>query len=115
VDEHLGGLALVGVEFSDGSFVEEKPEQSAEVAGAEPSLVFKQEGVKVEFVAGEDVGDQVRVIANHRKLLLLKGLPAIVAKRMGGSYTRVGEPEQKEPGRSEDLPRTAAMTRYGGN
>jgi hypothetical protein len=70
--------------------------------------------MEVEFVAGEDVGDQVSVIANHRKLLLLKGLPAIVAKRMGGSYTRVGEPEQKEPGRSEDLPRTAAMTRHGG-
>jgi len=45
------------------------------------------------------------------QLLLLKGLPAIVAKRLGGSYTRVGEPEQKEPGRPEDLPRTAAMNR----
>ena len=51
------GLVLVGIEFSDGAFVEEKAEQSAQVAGAEPGLVFEEEGVEVEFVAGEDVGD----------------------------------------------------------
>jgi hypothetical protein len=44
----------------------------------------------------------------------LKGLLAIVAKRLGGSCTRVGEPEQKEPGRPEGLPRTTAMTRVDG-
>jgi hypothetical protein len=49
-------LALVGVEFSDGAFVEVEAEQSAEVAGAEPGLVFEQKRVEVEFVAGEYVG-----------------------------------------------------------
>jgi hypothetical protein len=33
MDEDLRGRVLIGVEFSDGAFVEEKAEQSAEVAG----------------------------------------------------------------------------------
>jgi hypothetical protein len=50
-------LVLVGVEFADGPFVEVEAQEAAEVAGAEPGLVFEEEGVEVEFVAGEDVGD----------------------------------------------------------
>ncbi|MNY82931.1 hypothetical protein D3C86_2253330 [compost metagenome] len=48
-------MALVGVEFSEGAFVEEEAQQSAEVAGAEPGLVLQEEGVEVEFVAGKNV------------------------------------------------------------
>lgn len=47
---------LVGVEFSDGAFVEVEAYQAAQVAGAELGLVFQEEGVEVEFVAGEDLG-----------------------------------------------------------
>ena len=57
VDEHLRGLMLVGVEFADGAFVEEQAQESAQVTGAEPGLVLEEEGVEVEFVAGEDVWD----------------------------------------------------------
>jgi hypothetical protein len=49
-------LVLVGVEFADGPFVEVQAQEAAEVAGAEPGLVFEEEGVEVEFVSGEDVG-----------------------------------------------------------
>lgn len=55
VDEHACGLALVGVEFSEGAFVDVEADEAAQVAGAEPGLVFEEEGVEVEFVAGEDV------------------------------------------------------------
>jgi hypothetical protein len=56
---------LVGVEFSDGAVVEVEAQEAVEVAGAEPGLVFEEEGVEVEFVAGEDVGDQISIIAIH--------------------------------------------------
>lgn len=49
------------------------------------------------------------------KLLLLTGAATFVTKRMGGSCTQVGKPGQKEPGRPEDLPRTAAITRNCGH
>ncbi|MNL45425.1 hypothetical protein D3C87_1680720 [compost metagenome] len=65
VGECFCGLALVGVEFSEGAFVEEEAQQSAEVAGAEPGLVLQEEGVEVEVVAGEDVGDEVSIISIH--------------------------------------------------
>ncbi|MNG00622.1 hypothetical protein D3C84_835640 [compost metagenome] len=65
MDEHSRGLALVGVEFSDGAVVEVEAQEAAEVAGAEPGLVLEEEGVEVEFVAGEDVGDQISIIAIH--------------------------------------------------
>lgn len=55
VAEHFQGLMLVGVEFAHGAFVEVKAQEAAEVAGAEPGLVLEEEGVEVEFVAGEDV------------------------------------------------------------
>jgi hypothetical protein len=70
MDEHLGGLALVGVEFSDGAFVQVKAKQSAEVAGTEPGLVFEEEGVEVEFVAGEDVRNQIVFV--HQAVLGIK-------------------------------------------
>lgn len=57
VDEHSCGLVLVGVEFADGAFFDVEAQEAAEVAGAEPGLVFEEEGVEVEFVAGEDVRD----------------------------------------------------------
>jgi hypothetical protein len=57
VAEHFQSLVLVGVEFADGAFVEVEAQEAAEVAGAEPGLVLEEEGVEVEFVAGEDVGD----------------------------------------------------------
>lgn len=72
MDEHSHGLVLVGVKFAEGAFFDVEAQEAAEVAGAEPGLVFEEEGVEVEFVAGE--------------------------------------PEQKEPGRPEGLPRTTAMT-----
>jgi hypothetical protein len=62
VDEDSPELVLIGVEFPEGAFVQVKAEQSAEVAGAEPGLVFQEEGVEVEFVAGEDVGDQIVIV-----------------------------------------------------
>jgi hypothetical protein len=52
-------LVLVGVEFADGAFVEEEAQESAEVSGAEPGLVSEEEGVEVEFVAGEYVWCQI--------------------------------------------------------
>jgi hypothetical protein len=70
MDEDLRGLVLIGVEFSDGAFVEEKAEQSAEVAGTEPGLVFQEEGVEAEFVAGEDVGNQIVFV--HQAVLGIK-------------------------------------------
>jgi hypothetical protein len=57
VDEYPQSLVLVGIEFADGAFVEEEAKQTTQVSGAEPRLVFDQKRVKVEFVAGEDVGD----------------------------------------------------------
>ncbi|CAI8789636.1 hypothetical protein EMIT0P44_10271 [Pseudomonas sp. IT-P44] len=65
MDEHSCELALVGVEFADGAVVEVEAQEAAEVAGAEPGLVLEEEGVEVEFVAGEDVGDQISIIAIH--------------------------------------------------
>lgn len=59
MNEDSRGLMLIGVEFSDGAFIKEKAEQSAEVAGTEPGLVFEEEGVEVEFVAGEYVWCQI--------------------------------------------------------
>jgi hypothetical protein len=56
---------LVGIEFADGAVVEVEAQEAAEVAGAEPRLVLEEEGVEVEFVAGEDVWDQIIVIAIH--------------------------------------------------
>ena len=56
MDERSRGLALIGVEFPDGAVVEVEAQEAAEVAGAEPGLVLEEEGVEVEFVAGEDVG-----------------------------------------------------------
>ena len=41
VDEHSCGLALVGVEFSEGAFVDVEADEAAQVAGAEPGLVFE--------------------------------------------------------------------------
>jgi hypothetical protein len=57
VNDDSRGLMLIGIEFSDGAFVEEKAKQTAQVSGAEPRLVFDQKRVEVEFVAGEDVRD----------------------------------------------------------
>lgn len=70
MDEHLCGLALVGIEFADGAVVEVEAQEAAEVAGAEPGLVLEEEGVEVEFVAGEDVGDQIVFV--HRAVLGIK-------------------------------------------
>jgi hypothetical protein len=61
---------LVGVEFSDGAFVEVKAQEATKVAGAEPRLVFQEEGVEVEFVAGEDVRSQIVFV--HRAVLGIK-------------------------------------------
>ena len=58
-----------------------------------PLRVFQRVGAQKAFSACEDVGGLDKL---HRsslmQLLLLNGLPAVVAKRMGGSCTRVGEP-----------------------
>lgn len=57
VDQGFAGLVLVGVEFSQHAFVEVNVQQAAQVAGREPGLVLDKKGVKVEFVADEDVGN----------------------------------------------------------
>ena len=57
VDQGFAGLVLVGVEFSQHAFVEVNVQQAAQVAGGEPRLVLDKKGVKVEFVADEDVGN----------------------------------------------------------
>jgi len=57
VNDDSRGLMLIGIEFSDGAVVEVEAQEAAEVAGAEPGLVLEEEGVEVEFVAGEDVRD----------------------------------------------------------
>ena len=66
VHERSSGLVLVRVEFSEGAFVDVKTYKAAEIAGTEPGLVLQEEGVEVEFVAGENMGNQVRVVAIHR-------------------------------------------------
>ena len=41
VDERSSGLVLVRVEFSKGALVDVEADEAAQVAGAEPGLVFE--------------------------------------------------------------------------